>query len=105
MNLKEGSSLVADLTTIGRKTGQPRTVELRFLYFNANFYATSSKVEGKHWCQNMIHNPAVQITAHGKKYSCVAKQVTDESFRRRILTLRDSPAQLDRVVFELTPQK
>ncbi len=105
MNLKDGSTIVADLTTIGRKTGQPRTVELRFLYFNGKFYATSSKVQGKHWCQNMIKKPVVDITAKGEKVSCTAKQVSDEAFRRRILTLRDSPPQLNRVVFEIAPQR
>ena len=105
MNLKDGSSVVADLTTIGRKTGQSRTVELRFLYLNGNFYATSSRVEGKHWCQNMIGNPAVEIKAKGEKFSCTARQVADEALRRQVLTLRDSPPQLNRVVFEIKPRK
>jgi len=105
MNLEDGSAIVANLTSIGRKTGQARTVELRFLYLNGNFYATSSKVEGKHWCQNMIKQPLVEINAKGEKFSCTAKQVSDEAFRQRILTLRDSPPQLNRVVFEITPNK
>ena len=105
MNLKDGSSVVADLTTIGRKTGQPRTVELRFLYFNGNFYATSSRVEGKHWCQNMIENPAVVIRAKGEKLSCTAKRVTDDKLRQQILTRRDSPSESNRVVFEIKPRK
>ena len=105
MSLKEGSNVVADLTTIGRKTGEPRTVELRFLYLNGSFYATSSKVQGKHWCQNMIKNPAVEINAKGEKLSCIAKQVTDEALRTQILSLRDSPPQLGRVVFEIKPQR
>jgi len=105
MKLKDGSAIVANLTTIGRKTGKPRTVELRFLYFNGNFYATSSKVEGKHWCQNMIKNPVVEIKAKGEKFSCTVKQISDEAFRQRILTLRDSPPQLNRVVFEIAPNK
>jgi deazaflavin-dependent oxidoreductase (nitroreductase family) len=104
MNLKDGSNVVADLTTIGRKTGLPRTVELRFLYLNGNFYATSSKVHGKHWCQNMIKEPAVEITAKGEKLSCRAKQITDEALRKQILILRDSPPQLERVVFEIKPR-
>lgn len=104
MNLKDGSNVVADLTTIGRKSGKPRTVELRFLYFNGNFYATSSKVEGKHWCQNMIKNPAVEINAKGEQLPCMARQVTDDELRKRILTLRDSPPQLERVVFEIKPR-
>ena len=105
MKLKDGSSIVANLTTIGRKTGVPRTVELRLLYLRGSFFATSSRVTGKHWCQNMLKNPAVEITAKGEKLPCTATQVIDETFRQRILTLRDSPPQLNRVVFEITPNK
>ncbi|MGH7816321.1 MAG: nitroreductase/quinone reductase family protein, partial [Candidatus Binatia bacterium] len=59
---------------------------------------------GKHWCQNMIRNPAVEINAKGEKFSCTARQVADEALRRQVLTLRDSPPQLNRVVFEIAPQ-
>jgi deazaflavin-dependent oxidoreductase (nitroreductase family) len=105
MELKDGSSLVADLTTIGRKSGLPRTVELRFTFFKGRFYASSGRVEGKHWCQNMIKNPAVELKVRGKKLSCLAEQVSDEALRRQILTLRDSTARLERVVFEITPRQ
>jgi deazaflavin-dependent oxidoreductase (nitroreductase family) len=105
MNLKDGSSVVGDLTTIGRKTGRPRTVELRFLYYRGSYYATSSRVQGKHWCQNMIKNPQVDLTLKGEKLPCVAAQVTDDALRRQILTMRDSPPQLDRAVFEIKPGK
>jgi deazaflavin-dependent oxidoreductase (nitroreductase family) len=104
MILRDGSTLIADLTTVGRKTGQPRTVELRFVYYKGSYYASSSKVDGKHWCQNMIKNPAVEITANGEKLACVARQVTDEKLRRQILTLRDSPPLTERVVFEIRPK-
>jgi hypothetical protein len=83
----------------------PRTVELRFTWLKGSFYASSSRVEGKHWCQNMIENPAVEISARGEKLPCVAKQVTDDTLRRQILNLRDSPPRLERVVFEITPRK
>ena len=95
---------MADLTTIGRKTGEGRTVELRFIHYQGSFYATSSKVMGKHWCQNMLKNPAVELNAKGKRLRCTAKQVTDEKLRRHILTLRDASPLMDRVVFEITPQ-
>jgi deazaflavin-dependent oxidoreductase (nitroreductase family) len=101
MKLESGSNVVADLTTIGRKTGAPRTVELRFLYLNGRFYATSSRVQGKHWCQNLIKNPAVELSVQGEKLSCTASQVIDETLRKQILALRDSPPRLDRVVFEI----
>ena len=103
MDFKDGSTLIADLTTIGRKTGQPRTVELRLVYHNGSYYASSSKVSGKHWCQNMIKNPAVEITVKGNKVACNARQVSDDKLRQEILLLRDSPPRMDRVVFEITP--
>jgi deazaflavin-dependent oxidoreductase (nitroreductase family) len=103
MKLENGSSIVADLTTTGRKTGEPRTVELRFTYYQGCFYASSSKIAGKHWCQNMLKTPVVEINAKGERVSCTARQVTDETLRRHILTLRDSPPQMDRVVFEIKP--
>ena len=105
MNLEDDTSVIADLTTIGRKSGLRRTVELRFVYHQGSFYASSSRIRGKHWCQNMIHNPAVEITVRGERLSCVARQVSDEALRRQILTSRGSPVQMDRVVFEITPQR
>jgi deazaflavin-dependent oxidoreductase (nitroreductase family) len=104
MDFKDGSTLIADLTTIGRKTGQPRTVELRLVYHNGSYYASSSKVSGKHWCQNMMKNPAVELTVNGNKLSCTAREVIDDKLRREILSLRDSPPLMERVVFEITPQ-
>ncbi|HEY2920877.1 MAG TPA: nitroreductase/quinone reductase family protein [Candidatus Binatia bacterium] len=104
MNLKDGSSVVADLTTIGRKTGLPRTVELRFLYYRGCFYASSARVGGKHWCQNMLKNAAVEMRVKGEKLNCTAKQVIDDNLRRQILTLRDSAPRLERVVFEIKPR-
>jgi len=104
MNLKDGSSVVADLTTIGRKTGQPRTVELRFVYRQGCFYASSSRVQGKHWCQNMLNNPAVEMNVRGEKLACVARPITDDNLRREILSWRGSPRDMDRVVFEVKPR-
>ena len=103
MDFKNGSTLIADLTTTGRKTGRPRTVELRLVYYNGSYYASSSKIKGKHWCQNMIKTPPVELNVKGKKLSCIARQVTDDKLRQEILSLRDSPPLMERVVFEITP--
>jgi deazaflavin-dependent oxidoreductase (nitroreductase family) len=103
MNLKDGSSVVADLMTIGRKSGLPRTVELRFIYQRGCFYASSSRIQGKHWCQNMLNHPAVEITVKGEKFICTARQVTDDNLRKEILTARGSSRDMDRIVFEIKP--
>jgi len=105
MRLEDESVHVGQLTTIGRKTGQKRTVELRLVYNKGRFYATSGQVETKHWCRNMIKNPAVEVSVAGLEFRCVARQVIDEKLRRRIVTLRDAPDLADRVVFEMTPQR
>ncbi|HSC41165.1 MAG TPA: nitroreductase/quinone reductase family protein [Candidatus Binatia bacterium] len=104
MDLKDGASIVADLTTIGRKSGLPRTVELRFIYHQGSFYASSSRVKGKHWCENLLENPAVVITVQGQKAAGLARQVNDDKLRREILAARDSLSDLDRIVFEIKPR-
>jgi deazaflavin-dependent oxidoreductase (nitroreductase family) len=104
MALKDKAIFVGELTTVGRKTGEPRTVELRFVYADGKFYASSARIAGKHWCQNLLKNAAVEIKATGQRYHCTARQVTDDGLRRRILTLRDSPPLMDRVVFEIAPE-
>jgi deazaflavin-dependent oxidoreductase (nitroreductase family) len=104
MNLKDGANVVADLTTIGRKTGLARTVELRFVYHRGCFYASSSRVQGKHWCQNLLKNPAVELKVQGEKLVCAARQITDDNLRKEILSSRGSSRDMDRVVFEITPR-
>jgi hypothetical protein len=51
----------------------------------------------------MLNNPAVELNTQGERLSCKATQVTDGKLRRHILTLRDSPPRIDRVVFEIKP--
>lgn len=104
MKLRNESVFVGELTTIGRRTGLPRSVELRLVYLDGRFYASSASIEKKHWCRNLIKNPAVEIKAGGERFACQARQVTDEKLRLRVLTLRDSPVLVDRVVFEMTPK-
>lgn len=104
MDLKDGASIVADLTTIGRKSGLPRTVELRFIYHQGSFYASSSRVKGKHWCENLLENPAVVITVKGQKVAGLARQINDDKLRREILAARESLSDLDRIVFEIKPR-
>jgi deazaflavin-dependent oxidoreductase (nitroreductase family) len=105
MQLANESVFVGALTTIGRRTGRARTVELRMVYLEGKFYAASSDVGKKHWCRNMIQNPEVKVKAAGELFSCRARRVEDEKLRRRVLGLRDSPPLLERAVFELAPVK
>ena len=51
----------------------------------------------------MMTNPTVEIAVRGEKLPCLARRVTDEALRLKILRLRDTPPELDRVVFEIVP--
>ena len=103
MTLRNKSVFVGELITRGRRTGLPRTVEIRLVYLDGKFYASSSNIQRKHWCKNMIQGPKVEIQTGGKRFGCHARMVDDEGFRLQVLHLRDSPALQDRVVFEITP--
>ena len=104
MKLRDESVFVGDLTTIGRRTGLQRTVELRIVCLDGKFYVASRKIESKHWCRNMIKNPNVEVKADGEVFSCRVRQVADPKLRLRVLNLRDSPPLLERVVFEMIPR-
>jgi len=105
MKLKNESIFVGELTTIGRRTGLPRTVELRLAYLDGRFYASSATIDNKHWCQNLLKNPMVEVRAGGERFACQARRLTDEMLRGRVLSLRDSPALANRVVFEMSPSQ
>ena len=103
MGLRDPSVLVGKLTTLGRRTELSRTVEINLIYLDGKFYATSASVKNKHWCQNMIKNPAVEVQAGKRSVRCRTHLVTDEKLRLQVLQLRDSPPLLGRAVFEMSP--
>ena len=103
MTLRNESVLVGKLTTLVRRTGLPRTVEINLIYLDGKFYATSASVKNKHWCQNMIKNPDVEVKAGNRRVSCRSRLVTEERVRIQVLQLRDSPLLLGRAVFEMSP--
>jgi len=69
MTLQNESVIVGKLTTLGRRTGLPRTVEINLIYLDGKFYATSASVKNKHWCQNMIKNPDVEVNPEPQAYT------------------------------------
>ncbi len=103
VRLKNKAVFVGELTTIGRRTGLPRTVELRMVCLDGKFYASSASIQTKHWCRNLIKNPSVKVKASGESFACEASRVTDEKLKARVLSLRDSLPLSSRAVFEIRP--
>jgi deazaflavin-dependent oxidoreductase (nitroreductase family) len=76
------------MTTIGRKTGTPHTVEIAFHNFDGTLYITGTPGT-RDWYANLVANP--RFTFHLKQSTQAdlparAIPITDEIERRRILT-------------------
>jgi deazaflavin-dependent oxidoreductase (nitroreductase family) len=56
---------IADITTIGRKTGQPRRIEIYFHHFDGAFYLTGRPGFKRDWQANIEANP--EFTLHLKR--------------------------------------
>jgi deazaflavin-dependent oxidoreductase (nitroreductase family) len=67
---------VADITTIGRKTGSPRRIEIYFYHFDGGYYLTGRPGRKRDWWANIIANP--EFTLHLKRGIAVDVPVTGE---------------------------
>ena len=56
---------IADITTIGRKTGEERRIEIYFHQFDGAYYLTGKPGRPRDWNANIIANP--EFTLHLKK--------------------------------------
>jgi len=77
-----------DITTIGRKQGQPHKVEIAFHNFDGLLYITGTPGK-RDWYANLVANP--QFTLHLKKSTQAdiparAIPITDEAARRQVLS-------------------
>lgn len=76
---------VIDITTIGRKTGKERRIEIWFHNVDGKFYITGRPGRKRDWYQNMVANP--EFTFHLKEsvtadLEATAHPMTDEAQRR-----------------------
>lgn len=56
---------IADITTIGRKTGEPRRIEIYFHQFDGDYYLTGRHGRRRDWEANILANP--EFTLHLKR--------------------------------------
>ena len=63
------------LTTIGRKTGSPREIEIWFISLNGRFYLIAEKREGAGWVQNLLNNPQARFRVGEHEFSGMGRLV------------------------------
>lgn len=74
-----------DLTTIGRRSGQPRTVEIWWFHVDGRFIITGTPGR-RDWLANVRTDPRVTISAEIGDFTGTAAEVEDDEFKRRVFT-------------------
>lgn len=79
---------IADITTIGRKTGVPRRIEIYFHHFDGNLYLAGRPGRKRDWLANLSARP--EFTLHLKRgvkadLPATARVITDPAERHRVL--------------------
>jgi deazaflavin-dependent oxidoreductase (nitroreductase family) len=79
---------VIDITTIGRRTGQPRRIEIRFHNVDGHLYVTGTPGRPRDWYANLLSHP--EFTFHLKQRARAdlparARPILDQARRRAII--------------------
>jgi deazaflavin-dependent oxidoreductase (nitroreductase family) len=65
------------LTTVGRLTGRPHTVEMWFALEAQTLYMLSGGGDGSDWVKNLRRNPEVAVRIGGERFEGRARVVED----------------------------
>jgi deazaflavin-dependent oxidoreductase (nitroreductase family) len=81
---------VVDITTIGRRTGQPRRIEIVLHVFGSHSYISGTPSRRtRAWIHNLRADPNLTVHLKGPDATAdlpaTARIITDEAERRRIL--------------------
>jgi deazaflavin-dependent oxidoreductase (nitroreductase family) len=95
------------LTTIGRRTGLPREIEVWFTERNGRYYVIAEHGERARWVQNLRANDAIRFRVGDKTYTGRARVLgadTHADVTRAIQRLSEEKYGWgDGLVVELTP--
>ena len=76
------------LTTVGRKSGQPRRAVVDLLKHDAatdTYYVLSAYGGGSNWYRNLQANPAVKVQARGRRFSARATTLPPDEAEEMLL--------------------
>lgn len=76
------------LTTIGRKSGQPRVTPLQYEEIQGVYYIASARGQDADWFKNIQKNPNVSIQVRKDIFEAAAEPVTDPARIADFLELR-----------------
>ena len=68
-----GEAEFLDLITTGRRSGQPREIEIWFTRHEGRYYLIAEHRDQANWVQNLRANPQVQIRVAGSSSEATAR--------------------------------
>ena len=88
------------VTTTGRRSGRPHTVEIWFAVVDRSIYVLAGGRGRADWVRNLRADPAVEVTLEGRRYRAEARQLEagseeDARARRLLLEKYQSPGATD----------
>src|SRR5262245_34525957 len=86
------------LTTTGRRTGQPHTIEIWFGLEGSTLYLMAGGREKSDWVRNLQKQPEVQVRLDGITYPATARIVVDggeDAKVRQMLVAKYQPGYRD----------
>lgn len=75
------------LTTTGRKSGEPREIEIWFGARGNTIYMLSGNGPNSHWVMNIMHDPRVTVRIADETYPGTARIVEHDSDEERAARL------------------
>jgi len=72
------------LTTTGRKTGEPREIEIWFTQLGGRYYLIAEHREKANWVQNILHQPRVSFRISDQTFDGTGR-VVDEATEGELL--------------------
>ena len=102
-----GTQLYLYLTTTGRRSGQPREIEIWFTCYQECYYAISCLFEHGQWVMNLRENPEVEFRVGDQGFKGSARVLDpaiDEETCRSVKILSDQKyGWSDGLIVELRP--
>lgn len=91
-----------EITTTGRRTGEPARIEIWWFYVDGRFVITGTPGR-RDWMANVLADPRMTVHANGWDLGATAHPISDPVVRRRVFTRPETSwyttqEELDRLV-------
>jgi deazaflavin-dependent oxidoreductase (nitroreductase family) len=73
--VKPGETEFLYLTTTGRRSGQPRQIEIWFTERDGRYYVIAEHLWDTQWVQNIVADPRVRVRVRDQEFEALARVI------------------------------